>query len=339
MTVPIPASFRAEIAGRAPDGAVGPCENSGSAAGGAVSSGRAAGGISGDDWLVRLPRLLDERLDAWDLVVDGEPWHGACALVLPVRRAGDGRRLAFKVTWPHVEARTEHLALRAWGGRGAVRLEAAYPADFALLLERLDGDRDLEHVGILDACEALGDLFRRLDRPATPQFDTLAAQIPRWRGKLSAPVPGVPRRLLQQTLSHLDDLAPGLADGAGARLVHTDLHFMNALAPLAEDPEHDLGRGDWLAIDPKPLAGEWAYAVAPAVWNRAEETARAHSATVHVRMRADIIADVAGLDPDRVRMWTFARLVLNAVDASDHGDAATPFRTRMIALSKAFAAP
>ena len=337
MTVPIPDSFRAEIAGRAPDDAADGSANGGRAANGSPNGGRAAGGISGDDWLTRLPALLDERLETWGLLPDGESWHGACALVLPVRRIADHHRLVLKVTWPHVEARTEHLALRAWGGRGAVRLEAAHPADFALLLERLDGDRDLEHVGILDACEALGDLFRRLDCPATPQFDALAAQIPRWRTKLAGPVPGVPRRLLQQALSHLDDLAPDLADGAGARLVHTDLHFMNALAPLPEGRDH--GRGDWLAIDPKPLAGEWAYAVAPAVWNRAEETARAHSASVHVRMRADIIADVAGLDPDRVRMWTFARLVLNAVDASDHGDAATPFRTRMIALSKAFAAP
>lgn len=313
MSHRIPDSFRAAVAGRAPDD----------------------GGISGDDWLDRLPRLLDEHLGAWDLTPDGPAWHGECAAVWPVRRRA-GEPAALKLTWPHVEARTEHLALRRWDGAGAVRLLAADPAALALLLERLDGDRDLEGVGILEACETIGDLMRRLDRPAPPQIPVLADQIPRWREKLSRPVPQVPRRLLQQARSHLDDLAPGLDGKAGARLVHTDLHFMNALARL---DDADPARGDWLAIDPKPLAGEWAFAVAPAVWNRAEETARAHSPGTHVRMRADIIGDVAGLDPERVRMWTSVRLVINAVDAAGEGAAAAPFLTRMIALAKAFMTP
>lgn len=313
----IPDTFRTALAGRAPDAALGPQ------------------GIAGDVWLARLPRLLDKHLDAWDLAVDGAPWHGACALVMPVRRR-DGRPAALKLTWPHIEARTEHLALRAWDGEGAVRLLAADPAAFALLLERLDGDRDLESAGILDACEALGGLFRRLDRSAIPQIDTLAAQVPRWGERLTATVPQVPRRLLQQAHSHLGDLAPGLEGAAGSHLVHTDLHFMNALAPL---PGADPRRGDWLAIDPKPLAGEWAYAVAPAIWNRAAETARAHSASMHVRMRADIIGEAAGLDPERVRMWTLVRLILNAVEAAEQGADADPFRARMIALAKAFMTP
>lgn len=314
MSARIPDSFRAVVAGRAPD---------------------EDGGISGDAWLGRLPRLLDEHLAAWDLAPDGPAWHGECAAVWPVRRH-DGERAALKVTWPHAEARTEHLALGRWDGEGAVRLLAADPASFTLLLERLHGDRDLEGVGILEACEAIGDLMRRLDRVAPPQIPVLADQVPRWLDELSRPVPGVPRRLLQQARSHLEDLAPALDGEAGARLVHTDLHFMNALATIdGADP----ARGPWLAIDPKPLAGEWAFAVAPAVWNRAEETARAHSAGTHVRMRADIIGDVAGLDPERVRMWTYVRLVVNAVDASGVGAAAEPFLTRMIALAKAFMTP
>nr|NLD39983.1 kinase [Actinomycetales bacterium] len=85
------------------------------------------------------------------------------------------------------------------------------------------------------------------------------------------------------------------------------------------------------------VAGEWAYAVAPMVWNRAEEAARAYNLRTHVRMRADIVAEVAGLDPERVRLWTFVRLVANAVEAAAHGDGADPFRARMIALAKAFA--
>lgn len=312
----IPPSLRALMAGREPD----------------------PGGISGEDWLARLPGLIDEHLERWDLALDGPAWHGRCALVLPVRRdRGSGAPGALKITWPHEEARTEHLALRLWDGHGAVRLEAADPAALTLLLERLDGDRDLRNVGIMEACEAIGDLLRRLDRPATPQIPTIASQIPHWREKLSAPIGGVPRRLTEQAVSHLEDLAPGVQGASRMRLVHTDLHFENALAPLPGSAATE--RGAWLAIDPKVLAGERAYAVAPAIWNRPWDTERADDLVVHARMRADIIGDDAGLDPERVRMWTLVRLVINAVDAAQEGIVDQEFLTRMIALAKAFTSP
>lgn len=285
-------------------------------------------GVDGDMWLAHLPALVDRCLDSWDLRLDGDSWYGENALVLPVRRH-DGERAALKLTWPHREATTEHLALRAWAGRGAVRMLAASPADRALLLERLDGDRDLTTVPILEACEEIGRLFRVLDHPALPQLDTVAAKAEQWRGELAQARPTVPRRLTEQALSVLDDL---LVDAPQARMVHEDLHDMNVLAPL--DPQ----RGDWLAIDPKPVAGEWAYAVAPIVWNREDAAERAHSFRTHVRLRAEVVADEAGLDLDRVQAWTLVRLTVNAVWAAQF-PAAAHFHGRMIALAKAFSEP
>jgi streptomycin 6-kinase len=301
----IPESFRRTVAGRAPD---------------------ARGDLDGDTWLDRLPRLVQEHVDRWALSFDGSPWHGENALVLPVRR--DGEQAALKLTWPHPEARHEHLALRLWGGRGAVRLLAAAPSAHALLLERLDGDRDLTAVPVLDACEVIGSLVTVLDRPATPQLDTVQGRAVRWKVQLSGPNPLVPRRLTEQALATLLEL---LDDAPAPRLVHEDLHDLNVLAPL------DPARGEWLAIDPKPVAGEWAYAVAPIVWNRADALARAHNLRGHARLRADVVTDAAGLDPDRVRAWTFVRLVLNAVQAAAHAPASDDLRARMIALAKAFA--
>ena len=94
------------------------------------------------DWVARLPRLLRELLEEWQLRPDGVTLSGQCAVVVPVRMADD-RPAALKVTWPHWEAETEHLALRAWDGDGAVRLYRADPHRLALLLERLDDGRDL----------------------------------------------------------------------------------------------------------------------------------------------------------------------------------------------------
>lgn len=306
----IPAGFATRIAGRPADELSGP------------------EGIDGDTWLAQLPRMIDRFFADWELQADGPAWYGENTLVVPVVRES-GEPAVLKLTWPHREATTEHLALRAWAGQGAVRLLAASPADNALLLERLNGDRDLTTVPILEACEEIGSLFGVLDHPALPQIDVVADKAQRWQRELAQIGLSVPRRLAEQARSSLDDL---LVDAPPARMVHEDLHDMNVLAPL------DPARGDWLAIDPKPVAGEWAYAVAPIVWNREDATARAHSLRTHVRLRAEVVADAAGLDLDRVQAWTLVRLTVNAMWASKF-PSATHFHGRMIALAKAFADP
>lgn len=306
----IPAGFATRITGRPADELSGP------------------DGIEGDTWLAQLPRMIDGFFADWELQADGPAWYGENALVVPVVRES-GEPAVLKLTWPHREATTEHLALRAWAGQGAVRLLAASPADNALLLERLDGDRDLTTVPILEACEEIGSLFGVLDHPALPQIDVVADKAQRWQRELAQTGLSVPRRLAEQARSSLDDL---MVDAPPARMVHEDLHDMNVLASL------DPARGDWLAIDPKPVAGEWAYAVAPIVWNREDATARAHSLRTHVRLRAEVVADAAGLDLDRVQAWTLVRLTVNAMWASKF-PSATHFHGRMIALAKAFADP
>lgn len=300
----IPADFRTLIEGRPRDPGV-------------------PGAPDGDTWLARLPQLIEEYAERWNLRIEDGARYGQNALVLPVRR-GAGEKAALKLTWPHREAVNEHLALRHWAGRGSVRLLAAEPADQALLLERLDASRPLTGVSILDACEVIGGLFRTLDRPAPARIMPLAERV----DGSDRTAPEVPRRLTEQARSLTGDL---LQDVGELRLVHEDLHDGNVLAPL--DPE----RGEWLAIDPKPVAGEWAFAVAPIVWNRPDELARAYNLRTHVRLRADIVADAAGLDPERVRAWTFVRLVSNAVFAAQEEPASAEILTRMIALAKAFA--
>lgn len=314
MSVAIPESFRAVIAGRESD---------------ALGAGP-GGPVSGDAWLARLPGIVDERLEAWRLTPDAPARHGECALVIPVCQPS-GEPAVLKLTWPHAEAAREHLALRHWDGRGAVRLLAADPGSWALLLERLDSDRDLRSVGILEACEQIGALFTALDRPAGPPFDTLPHHAERWRAKLAAGATQVPRCMTQQAASEIASL---LIDPPPARLVHTDLHDANVLARIATDPAE---APVWLAIDPKPLAAEWAFAVAPIVWNRAEAAARAHNLRAHVRLRADLVTDAAGLDEERVRAWTHVRLVVNALDAAAFAPASDAFGSAMIALAKAFA--
>jgi streptomycin 6-kinase len=220
-----------------------------------------------------------------------------------------------KLTWPHPEATHEHLALRYWAGRGAVRLLTVDPPRWALLLERLDPDHDLGAEPIFDACKTIGTLLAELDRPAPAQLERLSQHASRWVMTLQ----GARRVLPQRFLVRAGGLAGELAadPGVDARMVHTDLHFANVLAG---------GRQPWLAIDPKPLAAEPAFAVAPALWNRWPEAAAADDTRGHLRRRLEIICESAGIDPDRAMAWTLVREAVNAVWAAAQPDSATPAR-------------
>ncbi|HEV2425669.1 MAG TPA: aminoglycoside phosphotransferase family protein [Terriglobia bacterium] len=81
-------------------------------------------------------------------------------------------------------------------------------------------------------------------------------------------------------------------------LLATDLHAGNVLRSERET---------WLGIDPKPFVGDPAYDVTQHLLN----CERLHSEPEELIAR---MADLVDLDPERVRLWTFAR-------------AATEFRT------------
>jgi streptomycin 6-kinase len=255
------------------------------------------------DFLDRLPGLVRDLLDEWQLTTDGEPTHGHVALVVPVRTTG-GRPAALKVGWPHEEAEHEHLALQHWHGRGAVQLLRADPHRSALLLERLHRE-DLGNLWDVEACEVVGGLYARLHVPAPPQLRTLTSYVERWSAELDglprdAPLP---RRLVEQAAALGRDLSRD--EASTGRMIHTDLHFENVLAG---------DREPWLAIDPKPLNGDPHFEIAPMLWNRWEELGSAsRSVRDGVRLRFHTLVDVAALDERRARDWVVLRMMVNAM--------------------------
>lgn len=279
-------------------------------------------------WLDELPRLLRTVLAEWSLVVDGSPWTGQCALALPVVTSG-GQSAVLKLGWPHPEAAWEHLALRAWAGRGAVQLLRADPRRTVMLLERADAGRDLTTVPTAEACEVIAGLYGQLHVPAVPQLDLLSVQAHRWAEELLElrSHPAVPRRFVDQAAALARDFAVDPAcDGT---LIHTDLHYFNVLAA---------DRERWLAIDPKPLSGEPAYEVAPLLWNRWPEAVATGSIRSALLDRLYTVVDTAGLDEDRVRAWVVVRELVNIAWAlREDSDASTgpEFVTTAISIVKA----
>jgi streptomycin 6-kinase len=259
--------------------------------------------VTGEEWLGRLPGMLDDLFDEWALRPDGAVGWGYGAVAVPV--ASPSGPAVLKVTWPHHEALTEHLGLRHWDGHGAVRLLRADPRRFALLLERLDASTDLRSLPIDDACAVIGDLLAQLRAPALPQVPTLSAYAARQFAK-PPPVDVLPRRFVEQGRRLAADLA-GDAD-VDAWLLHTDLHYENVLRGT---------RQAWLAIDPKPTAGDRAFEVAPALCNRADELGTGSSVRWNLRRRLEIVCEHAGIDEDRAKAWTIVREVDNAADPAE----------------------
>lgn len=265
----------------------------------ALLAGRTAEGFDdGPSWLRRLPGTLTALCEQWRLTVDGPSWYGYCAIAVPVQSPRGPAVL--KINWPHPEAANEHLALKRWDGNGAIRLLAADPARWALLLERAHADRDLYAKPLQQACAVIGELLNRLAVPALPQLVRLSDEAVR----ISETIVGfdaIPRRFTEQARSLCAEL---VADpGADARLVHSDLHYGNVLAS---------DREPWLAIDPKPMAAEPAFGVAPALWNRWDEVTAARSPRDHLGMRLRWLCEAGGIDEDRAKAWTIVREVQNA---------------------------
>jgi streptomycin 6-kinase len=107
------------------------------------------------------------------------------------------------------------------------------------------------------------------------------------------------RRLLRDCAAAVREVA----GEPGDRLLHWDLHFDNVLAAEREP---------WLVIDPKPLAGDPGFELLPALWNRFDED--------EVLWRFDLMTEALGLDRERARAWTLARVLQNGVWEAESGE-------------------
>jgi streptomycin 6-kinase len=244
-------------------------------------------------WLRKVPEVLGELEQRWTLTLDN-PFDSAdvsCAWVAPACLP-DGKTAVLKLGMPHMEAQHEIAGLRFWDGDPTVRVLKADDHLGAMLLERCQPGTPLRRLPEPEQDVIVGRLLNRLWRVPAPghSFRPLAVLIDYWRA---------------ETLSDADQWSdPGLV-GAGLAafkellqtpqdevLLATDLHSGNILQAVREP---------WLVIDPKPFVGDPAYDVTQHLFNCQQ------------RLRADPnglirrLADLAEVDYERVRLWTFAR--------------------------------
>ncbi|MFE9902044.1 aminoglycoside phosphotransferase family protein [Streptomyces achromogenes] len=275
-------------------------------------------GAAGKAFIAALPDLAAEFLDRWGLRLDGPSMNGVSALVLPVVRA-DGVRAVLKLQLLDEESEGEPVALRAWDGDGAVRLLDHDPDTGTMLLERLDERRMLAHLA--DTREAVLVIARLLAHltsfPAPAGLRRLGDITARMLERTPRALDRIPDPAARRILADCAAAVREVAGEPGDRLLHWDLHDENVLA--AE-------RADWLAIDPKPLAGDPGFELWPALDNRFE--------AAEVRWRFDAMTDVLGLDRARARAWTYGRLLQNALWDVEDG---RPIEPRQLEIARLLA--
>jgi streptomycin 6-kinase len=256
----------------------------------------------GSEWLVRLPALVEELVELWDLQLEHPFEHAHVSLVAPARLP-DGSQAVLKVNFPDLESEREADALAFWEGVGAVRLLAHDPGRRALLVERCvpgstlwEIDDDAEATGI-----AAGVLWQLWRAPSADNFRRLEDEAARWAVELPERWEGMGRPFERSLLDFAVDFLRQAGPDQGEQVVvHQDFHGGNVLR--AE-------RAPWLAIDPKPLIGEREFDTASLLRDRRHElSADAHPERT-VRRRLDYLSAELELDRERMRGWGVAHAV------------------------------
>jgi streptomycin 6-kinase len=273
-------------------------------------------GEEGRAFTAALPGLVAGFLQRWRLRLDGPPRHGMVALVLPVVGA-DGTRAVLKLSPMDEEHAGEATALRTWAGQGAVRLLDDDPATGTLLLERLHDSRSLADLpDDLRAVQVVSELLARLTaHPAPRGIRTLASVAERMLADAPAAAQSLADPDARRLLARCAAAVREVADDAGDRLLHWDLHYENVLAG---------DREPWLAIDPKPLAGDPGFDLLPALGNRWDDVVATGNVERAVRRRFDVMVEVLGLDRDRAVAWTLGRVLQNTLWDIEDGQAPDP---------------
>ncbi|GHF73697.1 kinase [Streptomyces mashuensis] len=261
-------------------------------------------------WLDALPDHTHECLARWDLTPERVQLPGGRASLMVLVRTADGTPAALKLAPPGTTTALEHAALAHWNGLGAVRPLRVDAEAGALLLERLHGGISLRSLAEPKAqLEAAATVQRLWVPPAEGHpFPTvaehtavLAGRLREWAGQ---PWAADARAVTEEALELREALTAEVPEPPV--LLHGEYEEGTVLAGE---------RAPWLAVGPRPLAGERAYDLAWLVRDRLDTLMASPGAAAAARRRVARLADSLEVDADRLRGWTLFRTAEAGVHA------------------------
>jgi streptomycin 6-kinase len=282
----------------------------------------------GERWLGELPSLVEEVSRGWSLELEQTfslTFHWVCAA-----RLDDGTPAVLKLAPPGSDDQAaEAESLRAFAGRGAVRLLAEDAARGALLLQRASPGRLLRELVPDRDEEATAAVARVLQQlhAATVPVGGLVPPLARARAAFDRYLRGradggpLPGRLVDTAAHLFDEL---VASAPSSVLVHGDLHHDNVLSDAGSE-------GGWLAIDPHGWVGDPGFDVGPLLYNP-DPSRRSAELLALVPRRVDQLAEALALPSERVVAWGFVMGVLSELWSAEDDARHTPGRPLDVAL-------
>ncbi len=250
-------------------------------------------GLTHGDWLERVPELVQEYVDRWELEL-GDPYVQGAAGYAVRADLPDGTEAVLKLVYPHREAEHEAAALAVWDGHGAVRLLDSHADGRAMLIERCERGTLLAATDAETALDVLTGLLPRLWKNVTEPFQRLEDEVAVWIEEIPRDWERAGRPIERPLVDEVAEMLHELASSQdGQVLLHQDLHTDNVLAAEREP---------WLVLDPKPLIGEREFNLAPIV----RDYVLGHSRRDVLR-RLDRLTSELSLDRERTIWWTIGQ--------------------------------
>ncbi|HEY7358573.1 MAG TPA: aminoglycoside phosphotransferase family protein [Ktedonobacterales bacterium] len=257
-------------------------------------------------WVERLPALLEECAERWQLKLLPPFEYLAFHYVAPAVRA-DGTQVILKTCSLTDEFEHALAALRIFDGRGCARVLEWDEEEEVLLLERLQPGTmlaDLASEQDEQATSILAGVMRQLWRPAPaghsfPTVEQLGQDLTQLRPRYDGGYGPFPPRLVDEALDLFATLS---ASAHETMLLHGDLQHHNILRA-----------GDaWLAIDPKGVVGDPGYEVGASFYNPMPGILEAPDLEQVLARRVAQLSEELDMDRARIRGWGLAKSVQNA---------------------------
>lgn len=274
-------------------------------------------GVDGEVWLSSLGEIVKSLQDEWKLrnleCVGNMTYHY-------VAKAFDDKDVpvVLKVGCSDQLIQNEASFLNHISGAGAVRLLQKHQKYRALLLQQAIPGTTLKVLYPKQSQYVMDhylDVVTKLHSGSKTPVWTVK-HIADWLKALDLADPDkFPKGMLEQAVSLRDEM---LSTAQTLKLLHGDLHLDNIL----------MNGDEWLAIDPQGVLGEPEFEVAAFDFIDNGELGKAKSPDFTARIEQ--LANKADLSFDRIRNWTYIRLVLSAAwSLEDNGDP-----SRAIALAQ-----
>ncbi len=270
----------------------------------------------GEAWLASLPERLATVAERYELSL-GAPFALSYNYVCAATRR-DGTAVVLKLSPPNQEYYTEVAALRHYQAtthstQACVALLEADAGAGLMILERILPGTSLHDLPDDDAIRIAAEVMLKLWRPLPPDhnFPTVAKWakgLQRLRDEHDGGTGPLPAYLVARAEATYREL---LASAPAPVLLHGDLHHDNILRAT---------RVPYLAIDPKGLAGEPAYEVAPLFYNPQPEINQLPDLAPVLARRLAILVEHLPIERERLLACAFAHSVLSAAWSVEDGD-------------------